>query len=565
MNLSSFITPVFATVSTLVLAACVGHIGDEGSADSTPSSSPSSSSPSLTWVPEPVDCDPTGAATRAPLRRLTPAPYRRALEAIVGEPLALGAPSLEPAPVTGFADDVERNSVSPELLEAYLEDAEVAAKRLVRDGLAAVWAPCVTDVVDRVCAEDLLGALAERAFRRQVSEADVEPLLATYDEALVAETDGDPGLATTVALELAVTRTLLAPDFLYRIELGEPVAASDGVVRLTQAEIASRMAFAYIGGPPPDWLRAAADASALSTPEQRRQAVRQLVFGEGEEPTDRARAQLRLFLEGVLGMRALDEVNAESLDGELSTSLRQESERFLDEVLWTDRGGLAELLSAGFTFVDERLADHYGLPSPTSEWQKVTVPGRVGLLTQGAMSLAAAHGVSDSVVRRGVFITEQLGCVTFPEPPPEAMVVEASMPQGLNPREQADYHNQPACAGCHDLIDPVGLGMLELDGLGRYRDAYPTGDPVDATTDLVVDGEAVTIDGVVELSERLSQSAHAKRCLSAWLFRFAYAYAPRQDDACHLTELSDVDESLVQQWLALAETSAFVTIVQPQP
>ena len=107
--------------------------------------------------------------------------------------------------------------------------------------------------------------------------------------------------------------------------------------------------------------------------------------------------------------------------------------------------------------------------------------------------------------------------------------------------------------------------MLELDGLGRYRDAYPTGDPVDATTDLVVDGEAVTIDGVVELSERLSQSAHAKRCLSAWLFRFAYAYAPRQDDACHLTELSDVDESLVQQWLALAETSAFVTIVQPQP
>jgi mono/diheme cytochrome c family protein len=343
------------------------------------------------------------------------------------------------------------------------------------------------------CAAQILSTLMRRAYRRPIATTEVEEPMAFYRKGR-AEGDFDLGITT------ALTAVLSNPEFLLRVESDPKRAPANGVYRVSDLELASRLSFFLWSSIPDDELLDAAAQGRLSQP------------GEMENQTRRMLADQRSFSLATnfagqwLRLRNIEAVNPSSnlfrdFDENLRRALRQETELFFDSVLRDDRSVLT-LIKSDYTFLNERLAKHYGIPNVYgSRFRRVTLgpeSKRGGILRQGSVLAVTSYATRTSPVLRGVLVLKNLLGVPPPSPPPNVPTLdESTMAANLPMRQRLAAHRANAvCASCHRTIDPVGFSLENFNAVGQWRDLEVEDQPVDASGAIPGDKEFRGIDGL---------------------------------------------------------------------
>jgi hypothetical protein len=246
--------------------------------------------------------------------------------------------------------------------------------------------------------------------------------------------------------------------------------------------------------------------------------------------------------------------------------MQTEVNQLVDAVVWDGDGKVSTLLTAPFTFVNDRLAAFYGIAAPAGQgFQRVELDPyqRAGFLTQGAFLATHAKPNQTSPVHRGKFVRQQLLCTVPPPPPPNLQIQPPSLNTRLTTRERFAEHSQnPFCAGCHKLMDPIGLGFESFDGIGRFR-ATEQGMPIDDSGELIQTDVDGTFTGPAALGQRLAASADVQACVVTQWFRFGYGRAEDPvADACSLATLNQTfaaaGGNVRELLIALTQTDAFL-------
>ncbi len=339
-------------------------------------------------------------------------------------------------------------------------------------------------VEESACAKKVLTSLARRAFRRPVTDADVTPLLAFYEQGKQAG-DFDSGIQS------ALEAMLVSPDFLFRIER-DPKTAAPGsayrlAYRLNDLELASRLSFFLWSSIPDDELLNLAEQGRLNSPTVLQQQIHRLLA----DP--RSQSFVANFGGQWLHIRNLETSSPDpevfpAFDENLKLAFSRETELFFESILRENRSVL-ELLDADYTFLNQRLAEHYGIRGVYgSQFRRVALneqqrASRGGLLGQGSILTVTSYPNRTSVVQRGKWILENL--LGSPPPPPPADIPDlkpkSSDGRLLSMREQLDMHRANAiCASCHARMDPIGFALENYDGIGKWR-TKDAGQPIDAS------------------------------------------------------------------------------------
>jgi mono/diheme cytochrome c family protein len=360
------------------------------------------------------------------------------------------------------------------------------------------------EAAESACAKQILSTLARRAYRRPTTAADVTTLMTFFDEGRKTGGTFDDGI------ELALRRMLASPQFLVRVER-EPAAVPVGQpFKITDLELASRLSFFLWSSIPDNELITLASQNRLSTPRVLEQQVRRMLADPKSESMVNNFAQQMLYLRN-LKATSPDGVFYPSWDNELRDAYQKESELFFESIMREDRNVL-DLLTADYTFVNERLAKQYGIPNIYgSHYRRVTLPPeldyRRGILGKGAfLAVTWTQNFRTSPVKRGVWVLENILGTPPPEPPPNVPPLEDSAGgegKVLTLREQMTIHRRnPTCAGCHKIMDPIGFALdnLDADGKWRAKQGGEGGVPIDAKVDLF-DGQK--IEGPVGLRNAL--------------------------------------------------------------
>ena len=331
------------------------------------------------------------------------------------------------------------------------------------------------------CAERILSALARRAYRRPVTAADLRPLMTAYDE------EREAGEGFEAGIELALQRILLSASFLFRIELDPDDIAPGEVYRVDDLALASRLSFFLWNSIPDEELLDLAERGRLEDPTVLEQQTRRMLA----DP--RARTLSSNFAGQWLELRKLDEAVPyqrlfPDFDHNLREAFRKETELLFDTILLEDRP-LDELLTADYTFVNERLARHYGIRGVYGDrFRRVSVDGpRRGLLGHGSILTVTSYPNRTSPVLRGVWILTNLLGTPPPDPPPNVPTLQETGPSGkvLSMRDRMVRHRaNPACSACHSLMDPLGLPLENFDAVGTWRTRSESGDVIDASGEL---------------------------------------------------------------------------------
>jgi hypothetical protein len=353
-----------------------------------------------------------------------------------------------------------------------------------------------TDAAQTACAQRVLSTLAKRAYRRPVTAADLEAPMLFYSDARKARGTFDAGIRAGLA------RILASPNFLYRIERDAPGVKAGGAHPISDVELASRLSFFLWSSIPDARLLDLAIAGGLRKPGVLAGEVRRMIADK------RADALVNNFVGQWLQLRNLeakvrpDILTFPDFDDNIREAFRRETELLFSYIVRENRSAL-ELMNADYTFVNERLARHYGIPGVYgSRFRKVPVtdPNRRGLLGHGSILSMTSVATRTSPVFRGKFVLTTFLNTPPPPPLPNVPALEDSAKSASKPktvREQLDVHRgSPACAGCHRVIDPVGFALENFDAVGQWRTRDADGSPLD-TGGVLADGSKV--DGPVAL------------------------------------------------------------------
>jgi len=357
------------------------------------------------------------------------------------------------------------------------------------------------------CARQILTTLARRAYRRPPSAQDLATLMTFFDE-------GRKGATFDDGVEYALRFLLASPQFLVRGER-EPAAARPGQpFRISDLELASRLSFFLWSSLPDDELIGLASEGRLSQPRVLEQQVRRLLADPRSDSLVSSFAQQLLYLRN-LPATAPDGLFYPNWDDELRQSLQRESELFFDSIVREDRD-ILDLLTADYTFVNERLARHYGIPGVYgSRFRRVTLPAtmdyRRGLLGKGSfLAVTRTQNFRSSPVKRGAWVLENILGTPPPEPPANVPALEDTKNDDgtvLTLREQMTRHRaNPTCAGCHKIMDPIGFALENFDADASWRTTQggSAGVPIDVKVKLY-DGQEV--DGPAGLRTALLRYA----------------------------------------------------------
>ena len=350
---------------------------------------------------------------------------------------------------------------------------------------------------DSACARKIVGTLARRAYRRPVTPQDLQPLLRLYQDA--ARKDG-----FEAGIEMALRAVLVSPEFLFRVEQDPAGIAPGAIYRVPDIELASRLSFFLWSSIPDDALLDAAVRGRLRNPAELDRQVRRLLADPRSESFVKNFTGQWLHLRNVTSWRPDPEVSP-SFDDNLRQAMLRETELFVDSIVREDRS-VVDLLTADYTFLNERLAKHYGIPDIYGDrFRRVTLPGglRGGLLGQGSILMVTSYPNRTSPVIRGKYILENILGTPPPPPPPNVPELKESPNEGrvLTMRERMEQHRaNPVCAVCHARMDPLGFALENFDSVGAWRDADESRTPIDASG-LLPDG--TRFSGAVELRKAL--------------------------------------------------------------
>jgi mono/diheme cytochrome c family protein len=353
---------------------------------------------------------------------------------------------------------------------------------------------------DEACAKRIVSTLARRAYRHPVTEADLEAPMRRF-RAAAMEGGFDSGI------EMALRSILLSPEFLFRLEAQPPAVAPNTPYRLSDIDLASRLSFFIWSSIPDDTLLDLAAKGALHQPEvMQQQVTRMLADPKSQALVDNFAGQ---WLQ-VRNVRT-HQPSPETLfhfDDNLRKALEEEMNLFFASII-RENHPVTDLLDANYTFLNERLAEHYGIPGIIGQdFRRVTLPAdsvRAGLLGKGAILMSTSYPGRTSVVIRGKWILDNVFGTPPPPPPPNVpTLAEETDPRKVLPmREQMAAHRKnPVCAGCHSQMDQLGFALENFDAIGEWRDIYPSGTPVDASGQLP-DGSKFV--GPVELRKVLRE------------------------------------------------------------
>ena len=349
------------------------------------------------------------------------------------------------------------------------------------------------------CAKRILSDVARRAYRRPVTDADLLPLLAIYDEGRAAG-------GFDARIEQALERVLVSPQFLFRIERDPAKVTPAGVHRITDLELASRLSFFLWSSIPDDELLNVAVAGRLRDAGVLEQQVRRMLADARSQTLASNFAAQWLFLRDV-AVKTPSPRFFPDFDLSLTQDFQRETELFLESVFHEDRSVL-DLLRANYTFVNERLARHYGIRNVFgTHFRRVTYGDdspRRGLLGHGSILLLTSYANRTSPVLRGKYVLSNVLGAPPPPPPPNipALVTEArDSGKRLSMRESmAQHRTNPACANCHARMDPIGFALDNFDAVGKWRTVDESGTPIDASG---VFPDGTTFDGVTGLQQLL--------------------------------------------------------------
>jgi hypothetical protein len=547
---------------TIPLVACNGAIGDHPSTGTgTGGTSSGVVGPAVLGGKSPEEVLATCVAPspgRSPLRRLSNTEYRNTVSDLFANVPAVV--SIVPAATSGFPSEPEslgfRNSgdylTVPSLAaQKFLDAAEQIAETAAA---ASNFVTCANGTQDAACAQSFINSFGKQVYRRPLATDDTARYTALYQKAIASGYDFKTGI------EWIVFAMLQSPQFLYRFELAATPAGS--YARPSQYEIASRLSYIYLQSLPDAALFAAADKGELATQAQIEAQARRLL-------ADPKGTRLLDYFEQWLDVDTLPDMVRDgtvypNLDSTLATLLQGETRAFAADLL-TSGGTFEALFTAPYTFANSALARHYGLSGPSgSSYEKVDAPGRAGVLTQG-MLLAHDKATRTSIVRRGLKIRTDVLCQIVPAPPPDVdLSTLDKTATGVSQRERLEQHRTVAtCAGCHVLMDPIGVVFEGFDAVGRARTVDETGMPVVIASEVFNTQDANgPVANPTELGQKLAQSDQVRACYVTNNFRFFYGHEVEQADACSLARLlvdfKGTGYNLTELLVALTRTDAFL-------
>lgn len=464
---------------------------------------------------------------RAGVRRLSLREYASTVRDILRiEPTTAELALFPPDPGAPFDNDYAEQNASAAWIEGAKGIADRLAGRLTADAsIRGQVVPCVpAGPTDGECFKSFVAAVGRKVLRRPLSAQEIADYTALHKFSV-------QGNDFFVGIGLVLRALLQSPEFLYRIEIGTPVAAMPDLFRLNGFEVASRLSYFLWGTTPDETLLAKGEANLLGTAAQIQDAARIMLN------SPKARERINDFHAAWLGYR-----NA-NLPLPLAAAMRRESDALVERVVFTDRAPWVNLFTADSTFVDDKLASHYGLPvrGGAARWEPYGNNKRRGLLSHGSVLSNGAKFGDTSPVQRGLFVRRRFMCQDIPSPPPTLGVKADEPPASVDPKackaQRYAVHRAGACAGCHEKMDSLGFGLENFDDTGAFRSS-DKGRP-----DCPIDGKGVVsgvgmFEGPGELARLLVDSKELDACFATHFYRFAGGRDEGPDDAAGLAQLT---------------------------
>jgi hypothetical protein len=492
-------------LTALGVAACTGTIGDPVDLEGrTGSGGPRNGAGASGSGPK------TFVASESVGRRLSQAELDNTVRDIFGDTTRPSKLLLEDE-YAPYDNDYTLQQASRALIDSLEAFAEDVAKRAVSDpAQRAKIVPCTpTGPGDTACFKQTIETLGQRVFRRPLRAEEVTSYLTLQSFA----TENNPYVTHDfyTAVDLFIRALLQDPDFLYRVEVGTPTATA-GVFSLNSYEIASRLSYLLWGSTPDDELLTDAGGNALATPAQRQAAAERML----QDP--RARDQLHRFHAMWLGYRAIPHT------AELVAAFNEETTRLIDRVVFDQPQNYLEIFRSTETYLNDLLADHYGLPRPQNGagWVSYGSSGRAGILSHGSVLAAFSKFSDTSPTQRGIMVRSRLMCKKISPPPAN---VDVDQPPGDDTQDckidrYSAHRSIASCASCHGQMDPIGFGLENYDIGGRFR-THDDGKPQCTITgegDLPGFG---TFSGPAELEQKLIDNNLIQECVVRQFYSFA--------------------------------------------
>jgi hypothetical protein len=449
------------------------------------------------------------------LTRLTHTQYLHTLQDLFGVSGSLDL-TFAPDALNGFAFDTSNGfRVDARLGPQYRAAAERMADRAVTEAeLFARIVPC--DTAAAGCRDQFLSTFGERAFRRPLSADELASFQALFDLGGELVQSGD---AFRDGVRLGIEAFLQSPQFLYRTDASLAPGA-EGRIALGDWEVASRLSYFLYDSMPDPELFAAARAGQLRTPEQVEAQARRML-GSARVLDKLVAFHEQAWVFGRFSRISPDQATYPSAPSNFSARALRAAELYVSEVLATG-GGLEELLTGQYAFVDEGLAPLYGLTAPATGFQRVEFANgeRRGLLMQVGFLASNAYAIRTDPIHRGLFVQRNLLCRAIPDPPPGASTTPlppTDEPIETTREEIGLLTGQAYCPSCHGQINPPGFAFEGFDAIGQVR-TTENGVPVDTSATMVLDDRQVSFAGPGELVDLLARSQEAHRCYaSRWL------------------------------------------------
>ena len=490
----------------------------------------------------------------AAMRRLSREEYANALRDTLGLDGSF-AIAFPPELFKHFSNDRSSLQVGAELLTFFMETAEAAVTKALADaGSRAKVMTCTpSGSAKATCIQQIASEIGLRAYRRPLLADDVTALAKIVTD---AEARGE---STEAGLKLALQAMLISPDFLYLPVINPSPDVAASTVELSPYELAARLSFFLWSTIPDAELFAKARSGEIKNPEVlKAQTLRML-----KDPRAKTLATTFMsqwFTIPDLDKRTPDTSKFPSFTPQLQADMKQESILFLEDI-WRNDLPVTTLLDAKHTFVNDRLATHYGLNGVTgAEFRKVDLTGteRLGILSHGSVLTITSRPATTSIIRRGHYVLENFLCQGPPPPPPNA---EAGLSNfGPSVREQANGRavTQP-CLGCHTLMDPIGFGLENFDAVGAFR-LSDGGTTVDSLGRL---SDGTTFDRPAGLVSALQDMGAFNACATKHVYRYALGFEPAKTESCahNKVALESVgpDKKFSDLILAVVRSRSFTT------